>query len=91
MSNAALYLRGSYLPRHAQAEAKGRFVHRFTGEHHPKWANHPRPCGSPYPVQFKDDADWLANTLFAVTTAGTLDDRVSHCQSTPTWPNGRGI
>lgn len=62
------------------------FVHRFTGSHLPNWARKARPDGQKYPVQFKDDADWLANTRFVVTRTGKLDRRVNHCHSTPTWP-----
>lgn len=60
------------------------YVYRYTGDHRPGWA---KPDS---PVQFKDDADWLANTKFAVTKAGGLDKRVNHCESNPTWPNGKG-
>lgn len=39
------------------------------------------------PVQFVDDADWLAHTEFAVTKSGKLCRRSHYCHSTPTWPN----
>lgn len=66
------------------------FVHRFTGQHRPRWKDkdssaNVRAC----PVQFKDDADWLANTFFAVRNDGRLDQRVTGCESHPTWPEGR--
>ena len=68
------------------------YVHRHTGEHKPAWAtsSHWRFDGTtatPWPIQFKDDAEWLANTTFAVRNDGTLDRRTRHCQSSPTWPN----
>lgn len=73
-----------------QAECKARFVHRFTGEHKPKWAHKPFKNESlrltAYPVQFADDTDWLANTYFEVTKQGELDRRTGHCESYPTWP-----
>ena len=63
------------------------FVHRFTAQHKPRWANEPWKDGKPYPVQFASDRDWLEHTRFAVTENGRLDKRASHCMSTPTWPN----
>ena len=80
--------RGSTLSPALQDEVKRKFVNRFTGEHRPAWANQPRQDGRPYPVQFKDDADWLNGTLFHITDAGKLHKR-SGCQSSPTWPDGR--
>jgi hypothetical protein len=61
------------------------YVHRFTREHVPQWARQPRPDGSPYPVQFASDADWLANTQFNVTRNGAL--MAADCYSRPTWPD----
>jgi hypothetical protein len=66
------------------------YVHRFTKQHVPAWARHPRVDGKPYMPQFADDADWLANTEFAVTKSGRLDMRTNKCFSTPTWPEGAG-
>lgn len=63
------------------------YVHRFTGDHIPAWALKPRPDGSTHPLQFADDAEWLANSRFAVRRCGRLDQRVKQCFSTPTWPN----
>jgi hypothetical protein len=63
------------------------YVHRFTREHKPAWANRPWKDGQPYPVQFASDADWLANTRFTVRVGGRLDQRVHHCASNPTWPD----
>lgn len=77
---------GSTLPQALQREALSRFIHRFTGEHTPRWALVPRPDGSPYPVQFADDADWLAHTHFEVTKKGLLSQRERYCESSPTWP-----
>ena len=62
------------------------FVHRFTGEHKPQWATGTMPDGKPYPVQFRDDTDWLMHTRFAVTKRGRLNHNVHQCESTPTWP-----
>lgn len=87
IDGAARWANGSSLPHHTQEQAKRQFVHRYTGEHRPGWADKSWKDGRAYPVQFKDDADWLANTLFAVTVAGFLDRRVAHCHSSPTWPD----
>lgn len=63
------------------------YVHRHTGNHKPRWAMAPMANGKPYPVHFATDAEWLANTRFAVMAHGNLDRRVHECYSTPTWPN----
>lgn len=63
------------------------YVHRFTGEHKPQWACSHMPNGEAYKVQFANDQDWLANTLFACRSDGRLDGRVKFCRSNPTWPN----
>jgi hypothetical protein len=81
--------RGTELSAVDQRRVLAAYVHRFTGEHRPQWANDPRPDGAAYPVQFKDDADWLANTFFKVRADGRLDERARYCESTPTWPNGK--
>jgi len=39
--------------------------------------------------QFKDDDDWLENTIFHVTKDNRLDHRFNTCESTPTWPLGK--
>ena len=80
------YVNGADLPASLQREAKARYVHRFTGDNVPAWTRAPRPCGNPYPLQFRNDADWLANTDFPVTKAGRLAARPSDCRSRPTWP-----
>lgn len=63
------------------------YVHRFTKDHKPNWANKPWKKGKAYPVQFASDSEWLANTRFVVTKCGALDRRVSQCVSRPTWPD----
>ena len=78
---------GTELSPRAQAEALARFVHRFTETHRPAWAR----SNLNYLPQFKDDADWLANTRFHVTKAGEPDKRYRYCVSSPTWPQGKGI
>lgn len=81
------YKLGTELPLHVQEECKRRFVHRFTRTNVPAWAR----ANPNYKPQFADDADWLAHTRFAVRKNGELDGRVKHCESAPTWPDGKGI
>lgn len=78
---------GCNLPLSLQAEAKRAFVNRYTGNHRPHWVNNGMPDGSPYPLQFADDNDWLGHTYFEVTKAGKLSARTRYCESSPTWPN----
>lgn len=85
--NLENFVRGTDLHPEDQKHVLATYVHRFTREHRPDWANEPRPNGKPYPVQFDSDADWLANTTFAVKTDGRLDARVNRCESNPTWPD----
>jgi len=47
------------------------------------------PDGNAYPLQFKDDADWLENSYFAITKSGKFAVKPSHCNSHPSWPNGK--
>ena len=56
----------------------GRHQERSTGDHPNRGAG---------PLQFRDDEEWLAYTLFAVTNDGSLDRRFTTCFSWPTWPN----
>lgn len=78
---------GSHMGPHLQSQVKQAFVHRFTGDNVPNWAKKPMPNGTPYPLQFASDAEWLANTYFSVNKDGTLSRRPSYCESKPTWPN----
>lgn len=73
---------GSELSSEVQRDALALFVNRHTLTNVPTWTH-----GTNYPVQFKDDADWLAHTRFAVTGRGKLDKRNHFCESSPTWPN----
>lgn len=80
-------IKGSALSYPQQKQVLSAYVHRFTGNHKPAWARQPMPDGKEYPLQFKDDNDWLENTLFAANKDGSLNKRVKHCQSSATWPN----
>ena len=77
---------GNLLHPDDQKHVLRRFVHRYTGNHKPDWVNSNRMIKRAMPVQFKDDAEWLANTQFRVRDDGRLDKRVSYCMSNPTWP-----
>lgn len=61
------------------------FVYRYTAEHRPSWTAR-QDCQT-CPVQFASDADWLANTRFAVRKNGRLNHNYRSCDSSPTWPN----
>jgi hypothetical protein len=78
---------GTLLCETDQRHVLAAYVHRFTGEHRPAWANEPMPNGQPYPLQFKDDLDWLAHSYFAIRRDGRLSARAEYCESYPTWPN----
>src|SRR5262245_231807 len=85
-----IWKRGDQLTPALQKRCLAMFVHRYTRDHTPAWAKEARPNGQPYPVQFASDSDWLAHSLFAVSADGArLDRRVRHCESSPTWPDGK--
>jgi hypothetical protein len=84
------YFNGSLLTPDQRRQALAMYVHRFTGQHVPEWARHPINGKHHYQVQFRDDADWLANTDFPITKAGKIASR-GRCRSTPTWPEGEGF
>lgn len=79
-------VRGAKLVPEDQASVLGMYVHRYTGDHRPKWVelwggSTPKP-----PLQFKSDREWLAHSWFVVRKDGRLDRRVKSCLSEPTWP-----
>lgn len=78
---------GTQLSPADQRHVLSAYVHRFTAEHKPAWANKPMPNGGRCPVQYASDQEWLANTRFAVTKCGKLDMRSRYCYARPTWPN----
>lgn len=86
-----LWVAGTRLTPRDQQHVLVAFVHRFTKTHVPAWAKTALPDGRRYKPQFRDDADWLAHTRFAVRKNGALDMRAEHCESTPTWPEGEGF
>jgi hypothetical protein len=80
-------VKGTKLTAEDQKHVLASYVHRFTRDHKPKWANKPWKDGKPYPVQFASDQDWLENTVFFVRDNGRLDQRYKRCESTSTWPD----
>lgn len=80
------WVKGDRLSPELQKKVLQMFVHRFTGEHKPAWANKPRPDGTDYPVQHATDQGWLKHTEFALTKQGDLDNRNKYSRSTPSWP-----
>lgn len=77
-------MRGDKLTPEDQKRVLAAYVHRYTGDHTPAWVT-----SILFPINFRDDADWLANTEFHVTANGRLDLRWRSCESHPTWPNGK--
>jgi hypothetical protein len=66
-------------------EAKTRYIHRFTMEHVPVWAERPGPDGKYHAPEYQSDAEWYDNTMFPPHTP-FLDQE---CHSTGrTWPLG---
>lgn len=78
-------LKGDQLNPVARKAALCKFVHRYTGDHVPRWVRDSENISTP--LQFASDEEWLANSEFWVTKEGYLDERFNHCQSNPTWPN----
>lgn len=73
------YMKGSDLcPRDQEIVLNGYTMRSVIGS--PGYGNKP---------QFKDDNDWLENTIFHVTKDNRLDHRFNTCESTPTWPLGK--
>lgn len=82
---------GNELSPEQQQAAKAAFVHRYTGDHTPTWVTtDPQYI---YPVQFKDDVDWLAHSEFLVNKDGSLTqgDRWNQCLGHPTFPFGHEV
>jgi hypothetical protein len=78
---------GIHLTAEQQKQVLSSYTYRYTGDNKPSWANAEWKNGQPYPLQFKDDQDWLANTDFNVTQKGKLSLTDTDCYSRQTWPN----
>ena len=66
---------GAHLGLKARAEVLSAYVHRFTGNHIPGWADKRRT------PMYLNDQQWLESTWFEVTASGKLDKRFKHCTS----------
>lgn len=84
----ASWQKASTLPTEIQKRLLQQYINRYTGEHKPAWVRSAESQGVIYPLQFKDDRDWLEHTEVAITSKGQLDARHRACRSTPTWPRG---
>ena len=71
--------------------ACARYVHRFTLEYIPAWAQLPNPgTGQYYAPQFASDREWYTHTRFP-GERGYIGDG-SHCHTTgQTWPIGHWL
>ena len=79
---------GSQLTAIQQKTVLRQYTNRYTGDHKPEWAKGLTwKGGQPYPLQFRDDNDWLENTFFNVTQKGELSLTDTDCHSRQTWPN----
>lgn len=78
---------GTNLSPRLQKEVLRVFVHRYTADHKPQWANSPMQNGNAYKPQFQNDAEWLSHTYFYVTKNHALAKRRC-CESHPTFPYG---
>ena len=69
------------------------YSHRFTGTHMPAWTKKAAPNGKFYSPQYKDDTEWLKNTMFPVVyekghvTLASGNDAYCH-SSSPSFPWG---
>lgn len=86
------WLKGTELSEKDQKDVLARFRYRYTGNHIPDWVKKGQTIDGKlydYPLQFRDDADWLANSEFRVTAKGKLHNGARFCESHQTWPNGK--
>jgi hypothetical protein len=83
-----MQIRGDHMCKRLQNQVLAMFVQRYTGDHTPNWAREEWKDGKPYPLQFKNDQEWLENTFFWCTVKGELSKKHRYCESHPTWPNG---
>jgi hypothetical protein len=68
-------------------EAKRMYVHRFTVEYIPAWADKPAPNGKYYAPQFLTDQEWYDHTIFPPQSPFP-----DSCYTTgQTWPLGQWL
>lgn len=72
------------------ADAKARYVHRYTMEYLPSWARKPSPNGKYYAPQYASDREWYENTIFPGEKH--IPAKADHCESNKqTWPLGQWL
>lgn len=77
-----LWVRGSDLTPELQQQCLAIFTARHTGQHVSLRMQRIAPEHRP-PVHFDTDAEWLANTKFAMTKDGKrLNGNIRHCETT---------
>lgn len=69
-------------------QAKAQYVHRYTMEHKPVWANKPKSDGRYYAPQYLTDKEWYDNNYLHLNP---LHDK-GHCRTqNTTWPLGKTL
>jgi len=69
------------------AEAKRKYVNRFTMDHIPDWSRKPANNGKFYAPQYRTDLEWYANTTFP---PHSFDKKHAH-SSNQSWPVGQWL
>lgn len=72
------------------ANARAKYVNRFTMEHTPQWARELRTDGMYYAPHYRSDTEWYANTSFPGENGVSI--QAKHCESNgQTWPLGQSL
>lgn len=76
------------MSRPTLAQARAQYVHRYTLQHVPSWAQARTPGGTYYAPQYRTDAEWYENTTFPGEPGHLMGP--NHCHSrNPSWPMGK--
>lgn len=67
-------------------QACAQYVHRYTMDHKPQWAEQLAPNGKAYAPHYRSDREWYENTLFYGESE--MATRNSCYSSGATWPLG---
>jgi hypothetical protein len=70
-------------------EACAQYVHRFTMEYKPQWANKPLDNGKYYAPQYRSDREWFENTLFPPHEFSASKRDTSCYSQNQSWPLGK--
>lgn len=76
--------------RPSLAEACARYVHRYTMEHVPAWAQKRAENGLFYAPQYRNDAEWYERTLF-YGEPGHYGTKNECCSAGQSWPLGQWL